>query len=106
MLVACSGNNKVGYGHFFRCLSFVKFFSDVIDQPVFFSGDLDNFCRERLIQENIPEISQSLDLFKMKSTDKHSLLIDSYDESFIEKFRSRAKNVNVFALNDSFYDSP
>ena len=106
MLVACSGNNKSGYGHFFRCLSFVKFFSDVIDQPVFFFGDLDNFCRERLIKENIPEISQSLDLLKLKLTDKHSLLIDSYDESFIKKFHKYSKNVNVFALNDSFYNSP
>ena len=105
MLVACNGNNKIGYGHFFRCLSFVKFFSDIIDQPIFFLGDFDNFCRKSLCRK-IYRNKHILDFLKKKSTNKHSLLIDSYDESFIKKFRSFSKNVNVFALNDSFYNSP
>ena len=104
MLVACNGNNKVGYGHFFRCLSFVKFFSDEIDQPIYFCGEFDAFCRKKLFNENIEILYHDLDVLNLNR--KHSLLIDSYDEDFIKRFYNLSKNIKVFALNDNFFNSP
>ena len=80
MLVACNGNNKIGYGHFFRCLSFVKFFSDIIDQPIFFLGDFDDFCRKTLVQENISEISHILDFLKIEEFSRDNFLKYLLDE--------------------------
>ena len=106
MLIACNGNHKEGYGHFFRCLNLVVRYKDVISQPLVFLGDFDDFCKSQLEERDITTVGPDFkfsDLYKYKTK---SLLIDSYDECFINRFVDFSNSTTVMVINDFFTNSP